>query len=492
MTFTPRPYQAAVVEKAVPLIRAGKRTLIVAPTGSGKTEIAKMVISALGAKFPMAMCHTDVLFAQTLRRVPTVRVYTPQSLIAPGAAGDKRRAGLARHDLCWVDEAHHHLLSWRAPLDALHAQGTPIFGVTATPKRADGTPLGDVWDEMVVAAQYSELVDEGFLCRCKVIRSDISRNGQKKQKVRPDGVALYLEHGRVQPDDHRYHGGDVWRPGIHFELTIEQCEAAVERYRAAGVRAELVCCDTSAEERQVIFEKYPNHELDMLCSPPALAEGFDSPRAEVCVLRRMCDHLGDYLQRVGRVLRPFPGKTEALLIDCCNASQKHGLPTDNRVYSLDGDGIAAVPPPEEEKEPIERAPVGVTDIQSGWKVVADTLLSRYRDLQAMAEELDYRAGWVWHRFTEATSISPPRTFEAKYASVCLHCRKRLTVGETMFWEGPKRVFHEECWFHALDGAELQKASDLLQDAEYQEAKRWRSSKLRSRKTVQDFPDGIPF
>lgn len=233
----------------------------------------------------------------------------------------------------------------------------------------------------------------------------------------------------------------------------------------------------------------------MLCSPTVLAEGFDSPRAEVCVLRRSTDHVGDYLQRVGRVLRPFPGKERALLIDICNASTKkgHGLPTDDRVYSLEGKGIQLQAEVEEDEEKeLKPPPTPYETVQAGYKLIRDTLLSRYRDLQSQAEELGYKSGWVWHRFTEATSISPPRQFQAKYQSVCLHCRKRLKLDETIFWRTKGEVFHEECWFNSLDEAQLTAASSALEHAQ-----EWRPSRDRLRgrpyEPPQEFAeDDIPF
>lgn len=479
MTFQPRPYQDAAVAGIQACWAAGKnRPLLVAPTGAGKTEMARMLLAP--AVSPMAIVHTETLFEQTVRRMPGCRVYTVQSLIAPGPKGDQRRAGLARHDMCFSDEAHHLAAgSWSQVVPLLaHMR---VFGCTATPKRADGTPLGDCFDDMVIAAKYSELVRDGYLVKCDIQRSLISRKDQKADKVRPDGVAAYMEHGR------RTDGS--WRPGIHFETTIEACETAVSRYNEAGVRAELVCKNTDTDARKRIFRRYTDGELDMLCSPTALAEGFDSPRAEVCVLRRMVDHVGDYMQRCGRVLRPFPGKERALIIDICNASTKHGLPTDDRVFTLDGKGIANMPPPEElDEEEGEVVPRGAyQEVQSRYALIRDTLLSRYRDLQAQALEWNYKQGWVWHRFTEATSISPPRQFEAKFQSTCIHCRKRMKLGETIFWRQKGEVFHEECWFSSLDGEKLTAASAALEHEQ-----EWKPS--RSRRPLDEIhgSDDIPF
>lgn len=490
MSFQPRQYQTDTVNALNASWEAGKKApLIVAPTGAGKTEIAKMGLAP--ARMPMALVHTETLFEQTIRRAPNVRVYTIQSLIAKGPAADRRRANLARHDYCWVDEAHHIAAgSWSAVRGMLNH--LKLFGVTATPKRADGTPLGDCFDDLIVAAKYSDLVRDGYLCKCDVARSDISRNNQKEMKVRPDGVAAYLEKGEMAEDDERRKTGQRWRPGIHFETTIEACEMAVQRYNEAGVRAALVCANTPTSERATIFAAYTAGKLEMLCSPTALAEGFDSPRAEVCVLRRSVDHVGDYMQRCGRVLRPFPGKERALIIDITNASTKHGLPTNDRVYSLDGRGISNMPTPEEieEEEKEVRAPTPYEVIQAKYTLIRDTLLSRFRDFQQTALELGYKQGWVWHRFTEATSIAPPRVLVSQFASVCVHCRHRAQKGSTIFWDGTGKVFHEECWFNSLDGEKLTAASAALE-----QATTWRPAAARTQRRELDAvhgSDDLPF
>jgi superfamily II DNA or RNA helicase len=458
-----RPYQVTACAGMVTGLDAGKRMLLVAPTGAGKTRMSAALLehyTKLGHK-PLALVHTLVLRQQTAANVAGCAVATIQSLVTQGPGGDARRSALADYGVVFIDEAHHIASEeWRAVMPLL--EHAVVFGATATPERADGTPLGDVFDDLVVAAKYSELVADGFLCPCDVARPKLTRAEQKKKKVRPDGVQSYLDHCRT--DDGRL------RPGIYFDSTIAKCEEAAERFNASGIRAAVVCCDTGPEERQMLFDAYGRGELDMLCSPMALSEGFDAPRAEVCVTMRTLGSIGMCLQVVGRVLRPCPGKERALWVDCTDAARVHGMPTDDREYSLTGKGIRQAK--EIEKEAIEneqeRQREAYRIVRMQFEMVRDRLLDKFRGLQEKAKERNYRPGWVFHQFSQDTGIQPPRIIESKYRSVCKGCRRRLEVGKPMLWAAPQQCYHFECYFGTLSDDQLRRVDPTLPAEQSQE------------------------
>lgn len=444
-----RPYQTRAVQAVREQWAAGKRAVcLVAPTGAGKSVMGAALLADAAA--PLVITHTRVLREQAQRRLPQMTVLTIQSLLADGDRAGERRRILAAADVVWIDEVHHLASEeWRQILPAVTGR---IVGTTATPERADGTPLGDVCDALVVAADYSELLLDGHLCPCDVARSELSRREQQDGMVRPDGVAAYLQHGR------RTDGS--WRAGIHCESTIALCQEASQRYVAAGVRSSVVSCETRDADRQALFDAYTAGELDMLCSPAALSEGFDSPRAEVLVARRSLAHVGTYLQWAGRVLRPHPGKERALLIDLTNASTVHGAPTIDRVYSLDGKGIQAKAEAEREaKEQAARRQL--ESVETRLQVLRDTLLDRWAELQLLCTERGYSPGWVWHRMREVLGSDPPRALASRYRSTCQHCRHRVEQGAPILWQPPgshgkARAYHHDCWFQSLGQADLER------------------------------------
>lgn len=481
-----REYQNTAVAAMLDHLAAGKRPLLVAPTGAGKSVMSSRVLTLDGARMSsgqtLCLVHTRTLREQSKVTIPGAQISTIQGLVAKGPAGDKRRAALSSITDVFVDEAHHIVSDeWAQAIPLL--RGRRFFGATATPERGDGTPLGDAFDCMVVAAKYSELVNGGHLCPCDIRHPEMKRKEQKRKKVKPDGVASYLEYGK------RADGS--FRPGIYFEGTKAECHDAAKRFTEAGLRCAVVTDQTTTDERAYIFNQYMLGHLDMLLSPQALAEGFDSPRAEVCILCRSAAHVGGFLQMVGRVLRPYAekqiadmialggrtgvtpdpraliAKERALLIDNSDASSIHGAPTADRVYSLDGKGISLDEEAEEELD--ESGEIVIRErakmIQMKFTLVRDKLRDMFGELQGQATERNYNPGWVFHRFTEKTGIQPPRAFNAKFQSICKHCRHRLALNEPMLWSGPGMTYHHDCWFETIQEQQLLSADDMQPTAQ---------------------------
>lgn len=482
MTDAPRAYQERVDREVEGHLAAGHRPCVVMPTGAGKTFTARMRLRTV--ERPVAIVHTKTLRDQAGAEVPELAaVFTVQGLLQKGPGGASRRELIKRADMVWVDECHHVAAEdWMGLLPIVADK--PTFGSTATPQSANGRALTEFWTHLVVGASYSELIALGCLCPCDIAKPEMNRAAQRRKKVRPDGVQSYLE--LAQRND------GSWRPGIHSDLTISDCTEAVERYRAAGVRAELVCCDTGDNDRQGIFDRYSAGELDMLASPMALSEGFDSPRAEVLVSCRSVGHLGTYIQWCGRVLRPYgttqvdkwaarlaargivmqpsaqAPKDRALFIDTTDAASMHGAPTADRQYSLDGTGMRMAEPEEIEDQEERAARERAEQVRITYEIVRDRVVEHYMHLEEYAKERGYQAGWVYYRLKEI-GLEPPRSIESKYNSVCTQCRRRVrgatqdSPGETVLWAGPKRVYHRDCFFASLSEAQLRPAYERIEN-----------------------------
>jgi superfamily II DNA or RNA helicase len=361
-----------------------------------------------------------------------------------------------------------------------------------------------VYQRLVISVSYTELISNGWLVPCDVAKPSLTRREQRALKQRPDGVHAYLTEAK--------RADGIWRPGVHFESTIALCQEATDRYNASGVRAALICLDTSTEERRRLFDLYTIGHLDMLCSPQALSEGFDSPRAEVCVLRRSAGHVGFYLQVCGRVLRaygpnqiaqmlelalclglePDPGalrpKERALLLDLTDARSIHGLPTADRKYSLEGTAIELdeqdEPLPEPTDDPDEpRGQIELTAVEAKYERIRDDLRDRMRELQTLAVTRGYKPGYVYAAFREATGIVLPNLVKlAKKRATCKHCKVMAELGTEMLGKrnphNPGWSFwHPDCWFSTLSENELERRTNEYDYLDNEAPHDWRGQMI---------------
>ena len=306
-----RDYQERARVETERLLSEGARSVcIVAPTGAGKTEIGKSLITTNTAW----LCHRRDLLAQTVRRVSA---HCPV-LSIPTVARRK-----VQHDATRVivDECHRVASKqWQTALEMF--PNAKFIGLSATPERSDGAALGDTFERLVVAASYSQLLASGHLAPCRVFAptKDFDRG------LAQDPVQSYL----------RYAPG---KRGFCFINTIKQGELVRDRFCHAGIQAELISAKTSAATRAAMIKRIEAGETKILVNALTMTEGIDVAIAEVCILARRCAHAGLYIQIVGRILRTFPGKAHGILIDLVGAVKRHGMPTADREYSLEGTAI---------------------------------------------------------------------------------------------------------------------------------------------------------
>jgi superfamily II DNA or RNA helicase len=123
---------------------------------------------------------------------------------------------------------------------------------------------------------------------------------------------------------------------IAFCCNIAHAESVCAAFLAAGIRAVLLLGTTT--DRDQVVADFGAGLVQILVTVDVVSEGFDVPAASCAILLRPTKSLGLYLQQVGRVLRPAPGKHHALILDHVGNVSRHGFPDDHRDWTLD-DGI---------------------------------------------------------------------------------------------------------------------------------------------------------
>jgi DNA repair protein RadD len=335
-----RPHQERTVNVARAAYQRGARAvLIVLPCGGGKTATAAWIMRAVveRGKRTLFGAHRTELIAQTVRTlrlfgVDDIRIIQadrdegrPDAPVIVGSIDtlttDRWLAQMPRVDMLVIDEAHHSSCdSWRRVIKA-HPDAL-LLGLTATPARADDRPL-DMFDEIVVGATVSELTALGHLVPCRVWYPTAELAAGY---LAADPVAAYLAHG-------------LGALAIAFTGSVKHAREVAAAFASAGISADVVTGRCSDARRGDALTRFAAGETRLLASVGVILEGFDCPSATVGMLLRRFGHASPYLQAAGRVLRPAPGKTQAVLIDLCGSSLDHGPPDLDREYSLTGKGI---------------------------------------------------------------------------------------------------------------------------------------------------------
>jgi len=246
----------------------------------------------------------------------------------------------------WVgDEGHHYLREnqFGKVVTQLFRPETRGLLVTATPGRADGKGLGrhhdGLADVLVQGPTPGWMIKLGYLSRYKVYRppstfnrdalhvtasGEFSATEVKAETRRSTVIGDIVEH---------YCQHAMGKLGLTFADSIENAVIICERFRAAGVPAEVLTGKTPDTLRASVLRRFRNREVMQIISVQLIDEGFDCPGVEVVSDGAATASLGRYLQRFGRALRVMVGKEYALYFDHVG-NTKHGLPDSPRRWSL--------------------------------------------------------------------------------------------------------------------------------------------------------------
>lgn len=348
-----RPYQTALLDGARTAFKTGKRAVLIQlPTGGGKTVSGSHMIggSSRRGKVCWWLSHRRELIAQTSRTFSAVGI--PHGIIAGGHSSDphklaqigsvqtvaRRLDKLAPPDLIIFDECHHlGAAQWERIFNAF--PDARIVGLTATPWRLDGKGLGRWFGAMVNGPSVSDLIENGSLSRYRLFaptQVDASAIKMQAGDYKKDDLASLMDRPSITGDAvQHYRKLCAGKRAVAFAVNIEHSRHIVDQFRANGVPAEHVDGTMDSASRDAAIQRFIAGETLILSNCELFGEGFDVPAIEAAILLRPTKSLSLHLQQVGRALRPAPGKTEAIILDHAGNSLIHGLPDDDREWSLE-------------------------------------------------------------------------------------------------------------------------------------------------------------
>jgi DNA repair protein RadD len=349
-----RQYQSSSIDEVRACVRKGvKRILLTVPTGGGKTLTSAAILAAAVAKGSRVIfaAHRKELIDQTCAtfyrlgvksfgvvRAKDIRLDLAQPIQICSVQTLARRPALDGIKIVVIDEAHRAVSpSYRKYL--FEAYPDAIFiGLTATPIRGDGKPLGIDWHELVIGARYSALIADCFIDEPLVystpVLPDLSKihtvAGEYDQKELEEAVNRGSLIGSLHDQWNKLADG---RRTVVFAVSVAHSEAIVAMFREKGVRAEHLDGTTPEAERAQILARLDAGQTQIVSNVGVLCEGWDMPSCKCLLLARPTKSLGLYMQMAGRILRPW-NDVAPLILDHAGNFDRHGAPHADREWSL--------------------------------------------------------------------------------------------------------------------------------------------------------------
>ena len=341
-----RPYQQQARDRIHAEWDAGHtRTLLVLPTGTGKTIVFASVAAdqVRAGDRVLILAHRGELLEQAADKLQRSTGLVSAVEKAESTCLDswfrvvvgsvqtlQRTARLERFPQDYfgtiiIDEAHHAITDgYRRILD--YFSGAKVLGVTATPDRGDMRNLGEVFDSLAFEYKLTDAIKEGYLCKIMAqtipLQLDITSVTMSggDYAVGDLGTALdpYLEQIAAEMAQ-RCTG----RKTVVFLPLIKTSQKFRDLLNTYGFRAAEV--NGQSDDRRQVLADFDAGKYNVLCNSMLLTEGWDCPSVDCVVVLRPTKVRSLYSQMVGRGTRLSPGKTDLLLLDFLWMTDKHEL-----------------------------------------------------------------------------------------------------------------------------------------------------------------------
>ncbi len=360
---SPREWQRAALPEVVAAVRAGRRGIVSAIMGSGKSVlISELAWLAHGRIRAAGRGHQVIITAPSIRLVDQLaatvaervgarnvgKFYTkgkePNRPIVVACNPSVAALSKAMSGRCalWIaDEAHR---TEAEGLREAHESLNPVasVGFSATAFRSNDKERLRLWDSVSFRYTLGEALRDGVLVPWDLVHYD---GVLDRRDVNAICLDLIQKHG---------HG-----PGIASAKSIEDAEEFAEYLVANGVSARAIHSKQSAGRQGSSLASLERGGLRCLVHVSLLAEGVDMPWLRWGCLRRKVGARVRFTQEVGRFLRCAPGKTSATLIDPYDLFEKHGISHPEALGEPDPEKPAEDVEPEEDFPLIELPPRGV-------------------------------------------------------------------------------------------------------------------------------------
>lgn len=460
-----RDYQETAIDNLRSAFAAGKRrVLLQMPTGAGKTATAAAIIrSALGRGRRIIFTVPALsLIEQTIESFKRDGIHDIGVIQGIHELTDKSqpvqicsvqtlsRRFIPDADLVIIDEAHVLYKLYDRWFNDPEWANIPIIGLSATPWTKG---LGKLYEQLIIGTTTEELIEQKYLSPFRVfapshpdlegvrtVAGDYDVDGldkaMNKTQLTADIVQTWLEKGEG-------------RPTLCFAVNRAHAANLSDAFNKAGIRTGYMDGMTPVDEREEMFAEFRDGQYKILCNVGVLTTGVDLPMVSCLILARPTKSEILFTQIMGRGLRTCEGKTDLLVLDHSDTTQRLGFVTDIIHDELDDGRKRVSSGSRDREEPLPKECPSCTYLRpakvkvcpncgfepkplSGVRIVEgelqevrgkgkhksyagalsdyDTQEKFYRELIGIAKEKKYKKGWAFFQFKERYKKAPDKTF----------------------------------------------------------------------------------
>ena len=341
-----RPYQEEARAKVQQEWKEGrKRTLLVLPTGCGKTIVFSKIIEdrvKMGERV-LVLAHRSELLEQAsdklmtatglgtaLEKAENTSIGSWFRVVVGSVQTMQREKRLSKFPsnhfgTIVIDEAHHAISDgYQRVLE--HFGEANVLGVTATPDRGDMRNLGSYFDSLAYEYPLVDAIKSGYLSKITAItiplELDLSTVSQQAGDFKASEIGTALDPYLDQIADEMVKQCKD-RKTVVFLPLVKTSQKFRDILNAKGFKAAEV--NGESKDRAEILEDFDKDKYNVLCNSMLLTEGWDCPTVDCVVVLRPTKVRALYSQMVGRGTRLAPGKENLLLLDFLWHTERHEL-----------------------------------------------------------------------------------------------------------------------------------------------------------------------
>ena len=330
-----RDYQQAISDQ---VINSDKDLIICLPTGAGKTVVAADIIQRLPGTVIFIVPRLELLdqgknefdFPVDIIWSAETKLTGQHCIIASKDSLKTQLKKLPEGEYTLIfDEVHYGLKKSFALVQAIKPKR--VLGLTATPERMDGLALlkgsddihkYGIFDELLKTETVPSLIRKGFLTPLRYYAKPI----EGITSVKPDSSNGEELSGSQMTQI--FNDNDIWgdlvksyelygrnRPAIGFTTTIEMAEQVAEIFNDAGYKFKVISGEMPMNVRRELIKELKSRQIDGLVNAALLTYGFDCPEASYAFSCRHIKSRPLWFQMIGRILRTYDGKVNAIFVD---------------------------------------------------------------------------------------------------------------------------------------------------------------------------------